>query len=96
MLDLVKGTVTNVVDGDTFDINVERIGNHNKYQYNNNERVRIENIDTPELPSSAGVRAKIDLERAVLGKYVKCDIKARDKFGRLVSHVTIAQRPVAR
>lgn len=96
MLDFIKGTVTSVIDGDTFDIHVERIGTNNKFPYKDDERIRIATIDAPELPSSSGYRAKRDLEKAILGKYVRCDIKSRDSYGRLISNVLIAQRPVAK
>ena len=89
MTDTVRGTVTNVIDGDTFDMHVTHTGTNNQNTYNNNERIRIDEINTPELPSSAGKRAKNDLDKAIGGKEVRCYIQARDSFGRLVCKVTI-------
>ncbi len=94
LLDFIRGTVTNVIDGDTFEMNVKRVGKQNKFDYNDKERIRIADINTPELPSSSGKRAKWALEKAILGKYVRCDIQARDSYGRLVSNVSISEPPI--
>lgn len=96
MLDIIKGTVTSVIDGDTFEIKVERIGTHNKFSYNTYERIRIAYLNAPELPSASGHRARSILARVILRKYVKCDIKARDHYGRLIANVFVAQRPFTR
>lgn len=90
MTDTIWGTVTNVTDGDTFDIHVTHYNKNNQKTYNNDERIRITSIDTPELPSSAGYRAKQNLEHAIGGKNVKCIIQARDNYGRLVCDVSLA------
>ena len=92
MMDFVLGTVTNVIDGDTFDIRVGRVGTNNKFAYKSNERIRINNLDAPELPSSSGYRAKNELEKAILGKYVRCNILSRDTYGRLIADITVVQR----
>ena len=48
MADIIQGPVTNVVDGDTFDMDVTHIGTNNKYMYNNSERIRMAGGDTAE------------------------------------------------
>jgi len=40
MADTIRGLVTNIVDGDTFDMKVTHVGKNNKYEYNDEERVR--------------------------------------------------------
>ena len=40
MPDVIQGPVINIVDGDTFDMKVTHVGKNNKYEYNDEERVR--------------------------------------------------------
>jgi len=89
MTDTVRGPVINVVDGDTFDIKVTHTGNQNEYEYNNQERIRIAEIDEPELNTQAGQRSKEKLERKLIGKEVRCYIQSRDTYSRLVSKVKV-------
>ena len=89
MADTIAGTVTNVVDGDTFDLRVYHQDPGNSRKYNDNERIRITDIDAPELQSSQGQRSKDALERKIKGKTVVCYVQARDTFGRLVCEVRV-------
>jgi len=89
MADTIRGPVTNVVDGDTFDIKVTHVGENNKEKYNNEERIRIADIDEPELRTVAGKRSKEQLVRKLNGKQVRCYIQARDIYGRIVAKVEI-------
>jgi len=60
MADTIRGPVINIVDGDTFDMRVTHTGRNNQYQYNNEERIRIANIDAPDrlcrVPQQAGAK----------------------------------------
>lgn len=90
MADVLWGTVTNIVDGDTFDLHVTHCGQMKKLQYGNQERIRIAGTDAPELGSRSGLNAKLHLERVLKGRRVRCDIQARDKYGRLVCFVSFS------
>jgi endonuclease YncB( thermonuclease family) len=89
MAETIRGPVTNIVDGDTFDMKVTHTGKENKEKYNDNERVRIAEIDAPELNTPAGKRSKDQLERKLKGKDVRCYVQARDTYGRVVAKVTV-------
>jgi len=89
MLDTILGPVTNIIDGDTFEMKVTRIGTHNKYKYNNEETVRIDDINAPELQAPGGRRSKDLLERQLKGKEVQCYVKTRDSYGRVVAEVKV-------
>lgn len=89
MADTIRGPVTTVIDGDTFDMNVTHTGNDNQYDYSNAERIRITDIDAAELGSFGGYRDKEQLENAILGKEVRCYVQSRDTYGRVVAKVTI-------
>ena len=89
MADLIQGEVTEVIDGDTFVLNVEQIGTQNKEEYKNSEKIRIANIDAPELKSPFGLSSKISLENKIKGKTVHCTIQTRDSYGRVVATIKI-------
>ena len=90
MVDIIQGKVTEVIDGDTFDMSVSGRGANNSETYNNTERIRLADVNAPELGSPAGQQAKQDLETRIGGKIVKCEIQSRDSFGRLVCKVSLA------
>lgn len=89
MADTIRGPVTNVVDGDTFDMKVTHVGKSNSKEYNNEERIRIAGTDAPELSTGEGKKAKEKLEKKISGKEVRCTIQARDTYGRIVADVMV-------
>lgn len=89
MTDTIRGPVIKIIDGDTFDMKVTHTGKDNKNKYNDEERIRIEGIDAPELGTPAGQKAKDDLERKYAGKEVRCYIQTRDDYGRLIAEVKV-------
>lgn len=84
MSDTIRGKVTNVVDGDTFEMSVTHIGKNNEYEYSNTETIRVAEIDEPELSTKAGKKSKEILENELNGKEVRVTVSARDTFGRVV------------
>jgi len=70
----VSGLVTNVVDGDTFD--VEGFG-----------RVRLADVDSPEIDTPGGKAAKFFAETWLLGNMVRLDVDdlaGKDQYDRWV------------
>ena len=90
MADVNYGTVTEVVDGDTFKVRVYFQVENNKTRYGSNETIRIADIDAPEIPSASGLEAKKKLENKIKSKNVRLEIQARDTYGRLVCKVSLA------
>lgn len=89
MKDTIRGMVTSVIDGDTFDMSVTHTGKNNSITYNNAERIRIAGIDKPEINTDAGKKAKTALENKLNGKEVRITIDARDDYRRIVGTVEI-------
>jgi endonuclease YncB( thermonuclease family) len=84
--DEAYGIVTNVVDGDTFDVTIEKPSPKIAY---NVERVRLADVDSPEMATDVGPAAKDFTYSALLNKRVYLDIDdlsatGRDTYGRLV------------
>ena len=89
MADTIRGPVTNVVDGDTFDMKVTHVGKKNIEKYNDNERVRIAGVDAPEIDTEEGKKAKKKLKEKISGKEVRCTVQARDTYGRIVADIKV-------
>ena len=89
MVDTIRGHVIYVVDGNTLDIEITHQEEGNKYQYNNGERIRIANIDKPELSSPYEKRSRDKLKNFVNGKELLCYVQRRDSYNRVVADVRI-------
>ena len=87
------GTVIKVYDGDTFlvkeehktiiDTSVENV----KYVLQGKYRIRLADVDAPELTQEFGENSKLILEKLVLNKRVKVVFHQIDVFGRIVGTV---------
>jgi len=84
-------TVTNVIDGDTLDINC-------RDNQNSNTRIRLIGIDTPEINTESGdmyfAREASDFARKTsLGKHVTVYLdekeNTRDIYGRLLAYILL-------
>jgi len=77
--DEASGVVTNVVDGDTFDFRIEKTDPRIIYEI---ERVRLADVDSPEMSTPEGPPAKVYTTETLLGKKVWLDIDNRSVDGR--------------
>jgi endonuclease YncB( thermonuclease family) len=92
------GIVTKIVDGDTFDVTIER---GDQRLSSGVERVRLADVDSPEIDTDKGIDAR-DLTSAILlNRRVYLDIddySPRDSYGRLVCVVYLSgyyDQPIA-
>lgn len=84
--DEAYGIVTNVVDGDTFDVTIENADAKVAYSV---ERIRLADIDSPEMKSESGPAARDFTFAVLMNKRVYLDIddfsaNGRDSYGRLI------------
>ena len=84
--DEAYGIVTNVVDGDTFDVTIEKAGEKVAYSV---ERIRLADVDSPEIETDRGPAAKDFTFAVLMNKRVYLDIddhsaNGRDSYGRLI------------
>jgi len=87
-----SGTVTNVVDGDTFDIQI--IDSDPRIE-NSIERIRLADVNSPEMSTPKGPPAKDFSAAVLLNKTVWLDIDDRSEdgrgpYGRLICVVYLA------
>ena len=93
MGDGIGGPVIECLSGTTFEMSVTHYRKDNKEQYGKTERITIAKIDNPDNPQY-DERTLYDLERALKGKFVTCNVQYRDeKTDRLVCNVFIQNPP---
>ncbi len=87
--DEAYGVVTNIVDGDSFDITIEKGDSRITSSV---ERIRLADVDSPEIDTAQGPAAKDFTFAVLMNKRVYLDIddlsvNGRDEFGRLIAVV---------
>lgn len=75
------GTVTRVIDGDTYDVQLDRTGDV--------VRVRLVWVDTPETNQPFGAEATQWAENTLHGRQVVLTAQDVDAYGRLVAQLTV-------
>jgi endonuclease YncB( thermonuclease family) len=76
----VLGTVVSVHDGDTLTVLVER----------RQVKVRLVDIDAPELKQPFGTRSRESLAEMCFGKLASVDVRGQDRYKRTIGQVTCA------
>ena len=82
--------VTHVIDGDTFEVSPFW-----KVNGGTDNRVRIADVNAPELGAPGGYAAKAALDRLIGGQSVVLYTKAIDVYGRLVAEVYLNGQDVS-
>lgn len=93
MGDGIGGPVIDCLSGDTFEMSVTHYRKDNKSQYGKTERITIAKVENPDNPQYEE-RSIDDLNRALKGKFVTCNVQYRDqKTDRLVCNVFVQNPP---
>ena len=79
-LAVVRGRVVSVHDGDTLTVLVDR----------HQVKVRLTDIDAPELKQPFGTRSRQSLAELCFGKEATLDVRGQDRYKRTLAHVTCA------
>ena len=74
----LEGRVVKIADGDTLTMVVD----------GRQERIRLSDIDTPERKQPFGMRAKQALAEMTFGKTISVFTTTRDRYGRVIGHIT--------
>ncbi|WP_455654307.1 thermonuclease family protein [Phascolarctobacterium sp.] len=75
----ISGQVTYVIDGDTFQLS-SQLGDI---------RIRVADIDAPELSQPYGKKAKSYLKSLVESETVVCNILEKDRYGRYIAKINV-------
>jgi len=86
----ITGTVTRVLDGDTFHLLPESgIPQNVKVHKDGTISVRLRGIDAPEKRQPYGQEAKESLKSLIGGKTIKVEVKDIDRYGRIAGYVFV-------
>ena len=80
----ITGRVVAVSDGDTLTVLDADRAQH---------KIRLSGIDAPEKAQAFGERSKQNLSRLVFGKEIEVQWNKRDRYGRIVGKVLVAEAP---
>ena len=78
----IRGRVVSVHDGDTLTVLVER----------REVKVRLTDIDAPELGQPFGTRSRQSLSDLCFGKLVSVEVRGRDRYQRSLAQMTCEGR----
>ena len=93
MGDGIGGPVIKCVSGNAFELDVTHFRKDNKEQYSKIEKIIISKIDNPDNPEYQET-TQIELEQALKGKFVSCNVQYRDeKTDALVCNVFVQKPP---
>lgn len=76
----ISGQVAYVIDGDTFQLSSHKLGDI---------RIRIAEIDAPELQQPYGKKAKSYLKALIESETVICTILEKDRYGRYIAKINV-------
>ena len=93
MGDGIGGPVIGCLSHNTFELLVTHFRKDNKEEYGKTERIITSKIDDPTNPQYTDP-SKEDLERALKGKFVSCNVQYRDsKTDALMCNVFVQKPP---
>lgn len=93
MGDGIGGPVIGCLSGNAFEMAVTHFRKDNKEEYGKTERIVIAKVDDPDNPQYQE-KTKIELEQALKGKFVTCNVQYRDqKTDVLVCNVFVQNPP---
>ena len=93
MGDGIGGPVVRCISGNVFELDVTHYRKDNQEQYSKLEKILIAKIDNPDNPEYRET-TQIELEQALKGKFVSCNVQYRDeKTDALVCNVFVQKPP---
>lgn len=93
MGDGIGGPVLRCMTGNAFEMNVTHYRKDNEEDYDQIEKIIIAKVDNPDDPQYEE-KTQADLERALKGKFVTCNVQYRDeKTDALVCNVFVQKPP---
>ena len=87
--DFLIGNVTDVVDGETIRMTVDRAGGRRMHGYKVQEKIRIKKLRLTDIAWMTGVFTRPQIEKLLKGKQVLCLIRSRDPGGTIIADVQV-------
>ncbi len=82
-LDIIRGEVMRVINGETFDMRIDVFNPDNQRTYASIERVFITDLHSPKLYQRWGFHIRKLLRKSIGGKEVRIEVLQRNAKGQL-------------
>jgi len=93
MGDGIGGSVISILSNNAFELLITHHRKDNQEEYGKTEKIIMAKIDNPDNPQYEE-KTRDDLERALKGKFVTCNVQYRDvKTDALVCNVFVQNPP---
>lgn len=93
MGDGIGGTVIGILTNNAFELLITHHRKDNKEEYGKTEKIIMSKIDNPDNPQYEE-KTREDLERALKGRFVTCNVQYRDKkTDALVCNIFVQNPP---
>jgi len=93
MGDGIGGSVIGILSNNAFELLITHHRKDNQEEYGKTEKIIMSKIDNPENPQYEE-KTREDLEKALKGKFVTCNVQYRDaKTDALVCNVFVQNPP---
>jgi hypothetical protein len=93
MGDGIGGSIVAFLSNSAFELLITHTRKDNAEEYGKTEKIIISKIDNPDSPQYAE-KTQVDLERALKGRFVTCNVQYRDvKTDALVCNIFVQNPP---
>ena len=87
--DFVIVNVTDVVDGETLNITVDRTNGQKRHEFRGKENIRIHRFRLTDIAWMTGVYTRSQIEKMLKGKRILCFIRSREQGGMIIADVQL-------
>ena len=87
MVKMIKGLVTNILDGNSFEISVQNSNGLSSNGEKRTEIIRIQGMNKPSTSTLSGILAKLELEKKIVGRILECEIIEKNDHDQLIAIV---------
>ena len=88
MTDTIWGNGKNIVSKDSFELTVTHRQNGNSEEYQDIVKIMISDVDLPGLSDNKANWEIDDLQKVIVGSFLKCEISSKTSEGGLISKVS--------
>ena len=88
MTDIIWGNGQKIISTDSFQINVTHRKDGNYDEYPDSVKIIISGVDLPGLSDNKSNWEIDDLQKVIVGSFLKCEITSKTSEGNLISKVS--------
>ena len=88
MPDIIWGNGKNIISKDSFELTVTHRQNGNSEEYQDIVKIIISDVDLPGLSDNKSSWKIDDLQKVIVGSFLKCEIDSKTSEGDLRSKVS--------